>query len=175
MVMVGPLTIITSSSRSTTFSSEQVTAFFLAQEGAELIEKARNDLLLQHFAASNPDPWSDFTNPNGPMRICYLASGCGLSIETNTAGTLISPPRNCSSVTNCSLYLNPATAAILRSRFTHDAGNGPLTPYTRRIFLERVNADEVKVTSRVTWRSGSVREDQVVNVETRLFNVYGTN
>lgn len=173
-VLVGPLTIITSSSRSTSFSSEQVTAFFLAQEGAELIEKARDDLLLQHFAGSNPDPWSDFTNPNGPLRICYGVRGCGLSIQTTTTGTLINPPRNCSSATNCALYLNTVTP-IVRSRYTHDAANNALTPFTRLIFLERVNANEVKITSRVTWRSGSVREDQIVNVETILFNHYGTN
>lgn len=173
-VLVGPLTIITSSSRSTSFSSEQVTAFFLAQEGAELMEKARNDLLLQHFADSNPDPWSDFTNRNGSFRICYSASGCGLSIQTNPTGTLINQPRNCSSSTNCSLYLN-TTAAVLRSRYTHDAANNTLTPFTRIISLRQLNANEVKITSRVTWRSGSVREDQVVDVETILFNHYGTN
>lgn len=49
VVIIGPMTISSSAAKSTSFASEQVTAFFLAQEGAELIEKARNDLLLEHF------------------------------------------------------------------------------------------------------------------------------
>ena len=47
IVIVGPMTISMQSAKSSSFASEQVQAFFLAQEGLELAEKARDDLLLR--------------------------------------------------------------------------------------------------------------------------------
>ena len=178
IVIVGPMTIVSSAARSTSFSSEQVTAFFLAQEGPELVEKVRNDLLLEYFANANTgnDPWADFTRTanGGIFRLCYKSvnqNGCAFSI--NSTGAL-SAPVSCSSLSDCNIYLD-TTTAVSRSRYTLTATGNTLTQFTRQIILEQVNANEVKVTSRVTWRSGSVREDQVVNVETRLFNLYESN
>jgi prepilin-type N-terminal cleavage/methylation domain-containing protein len=178
IVMIGPMTISTSAARSTSFSSEQVTAFFLAQEGAELSQKIRDDLLLQYFADAdnnnqpdNPDPWSDFSSVNGTYQQCYASTGCGLTIGTNQTGTVSISDCN-SSQTACTLSLN-TSANNLRSRFTHTSGTNQATPFSRKILFQRVNADEVKVTSRVTWRTGALRQEQVVEVETRLFNIYG--
>lgn len=181
IVIVGPMTIVSSAARSTSFASEQVTAFFLAQEGAELVEKMRNDLLLQYFVNANTgnDPWADFTRTSagGFFQTCYKnvnQNGCAFYVgPTGTPST----PVSCSTLSNCSVYLDNTTAD-LRSRYTHSS-NPPSwfvpTQFTRQIILEQMNLNEVKVTSKVTWRSGSVREDQVVNVETRLFNLYETN
>ncbi len=181
IVMMGPMTISSSAARSTSFSSEQVTAFFLAQEGAELAQKVRDDLLIQYFVDSNPDPlvftplnpdpWTDFSTTNATYQFCYDTGGCGLLISNNpTGGVSIT---NCSdSQTACTLYLDTQTGN-LRSRFTHTVGTNKTTPFTRKIYFQRINNDEVKVISRVTWRTGSLLREQKVEVETRLFNVYG--
>ncbi len=180
LVIVGPLTISSSSVRSTAYASEQVVAFFLAQEGAELAQKARDDFLLQYFDDTNPDlavfvpqnndPWADFTT--GPtFANCYnVANGCGLSINTN--GSLASP-RSCSNMADCLLYLDTGST-IARSRYTYTPTQSP-TIFSRRIKLTRVSANEVSVVSTVTWRSGFSRNEQQVSVQTSLFNVYGTN
>jgi type II secretory pathway pseudopilin PulG len=167
LVIVGPMTITSSAARSTSFSSEQVTAFFLAQEGSELIQKARDDLQLQSYGQTG---WNSFTNTSGTYSACYNAAGCGVTIRTDATGTLISP-LSCSPLSNCNLYLN--TSGTIRSRFTHTASGATITPYTRRIFLQNVNANEVKVVSRVTWKNGGIKAEQLVEVETRLFNTYG--
>lgn len=170
IVIAGPLAVTSSSAKSSSFSSEQVTAFFLAQEGVELVEKARDDLLLTNFANTNPDPWADFTRiNNGIYRNCYTSvntSGCDFTINRNGSLTLT----NCAA--GCELYLNP-TQNNLRSRYTHISNNATLTPFSRVITLELVNANEVKITSKVTWRTGSIRASQEVVVESELFNVYG--
>ncbi len=186
IVIVGPMTIVSSAARSTSFASEQVTAFFLAQEGAELVEKARNDLLLEYFANANTgnDPWADFTNTTaaGFFQRCYrnpntnpITNPNGCAFELNPVGKLKTPV-SCNTIAECSLFLD-TTTAVLRSRYALPASGNIPTQFTRQIILEQVpgNPNEVKVTSKVTWRSGSVREDQVVNVETRLFNLYETN
>ena len=174
IVMIGPMTISSSAARSTSFSSEQVTAFFLAQEGAELAQKIRDDLILTHtlFNGTNPNPWADFTTTNTTYQNCYNASrGCGLTIGTVQTGTV--SIINCgSSQIACALYLD-TTTNNLRSRFTHTVGTNKSTLFTRKIYFTRVNANEVKVVSRVTWRSGNLRQEQKVEVETQLFNVYG--
>jgi len=172
IVIVGPMTISSSTAKSTSFSSEQVTAFFLAQEGAELVQKARDDLLVPYFADNTQTPWATFSNTSGTLQRCYAASGCGLEINTNTTGTLITPI-SCATITNCQLYRNDSTGAV-RSRFTHTANGNTLTPFTRKITLTRINSDEVSVVSTVTWRTGSLRAEQQVSVETRLFNMYGS-
>jgi Tfp pilus assembly protein PilV len=180
MVIVGPMAISTASSKSTSFGNEQAVAFMLAQEGAELMQRARDDLILQHtdFNGSNIDPWADFRRETGAasasvFRNCYQSTGCGTHILTDSHGTLYTVAQrllSCASPDACKLYLesNPNR----RARYTHVA-TAESTPYLRVIKMTKINADEVRVVSTVTWRSGFSREQQSVSVETSLFNVYG--
>ncbi|MEK7461952.1 MAG: prepilin-type N-terminal cleavage/methylation domain-containing protein [Patescibacteria group bacterium] len=183
LVIIGPLTISSSSVRSSAFASEQVTAFFLAQEGAELALKGRDDLLLEYFwlipsppgtAPSNPDPWTDFKRITSGAQFanCYGAAGCGMYINTNGS---LSSATTCSTIANCQLYLDK-NPSVVRSRYTHNntVGTTP-TPFTRVIKFATVGLNEVSVTSTVTWQSGFSRDQQQVVVQTSIFNVYGTN
>ena len=182
MVISTPLAITSNSAKSSSFSSEQVTAFFLAQEGVELVGKARDDLLVSRFAGTNINAWSSFTNVTGSglYRNCFTSvnpSGCDLTINSGTNGTL--QVTNCQTSGACQLSLN-TTANNVRARFNHNhtATGNVFTPFTRVITLERIsdgsgNVNEVKITSKVTWRTGSIKAGQEVVVESRLFNVYG--
>ncbi|MBP6924164.1 MAG: type II secretion system protein [Candidatus Pacebacteria bacterium] len=184
IVMIGPMTISSQTAKSSTFASEQVTAFFLAQEGVELAQKARDDLLVRSFAsnaiASELTPWATFTNTSaGQYSHCYDAvEGCGLEIliHNGLGGNDISTPIDCGSLAAakpqvCHLWYAPSN---VRSKFTHTASGNTQTPFNRRIYLTRVNADEVLVRSVVTWQSGNIRNEQRVEVESRLFNLYGS-
>src|SRR3989344_1273934 len=73
IVVVGPMTISMRTAKSTSFASEQVQAFFLAQEGLELAHKGRDDLLLQNFAGTINNSWTRFTASNGTYQHCYAA------------------------------------------------------------------------------------------------------
>ncbi len=175
LVIIGPMTISSRTAQSTSFSSEQVIAFFLAQEGAELAQKARDDLLLRQFLSSN-DPlylnnyWSIFSNQNGAYRECYEPAGCGLEITGNNSGSLITP-LDCGTFDLCRLYLDES-AGNIRSHYTHTSTAGDPTIFTRKIFFDWDGIDQVKVTSQVTWQSGVTADDQEVAVETYLFNIY---
>lgn len=178
IVMIGPMTISSQTAKSSSFASEQVTAFFLAQEGAELIQKARDDLLVRSFASDatvgERSPWAAFTNTgSGRYRLCYdAAEGCGIEILTHGGSTDISTPIDCGSSvqTDCDLWYSSSN---VRSKFTHTASGNTATPYNRRIYLTLVNPNEVLVRSVVTWQSGNLRNEQRVEVESRLFNLYG--
>jgi len=167
LVIVGPMTVTSRAAKSSTFASEQVQAFFLAQEGLELAQKLRDDLLLAHFS-SPANPWATFTNVSGIYQRCHSSGGCGLE-WSNFSGT-IAPPVDCGVINNCQLYLKNVSS---RSRFTHESTVNS-TPYTRKIFFTNVAGNSVLVRSEVTWRTGSLISGQKVESQTYLYNIYAT-
>jgi len=175
VVIVGPMSISSSAAKSTSFASEQVIAFFLAQEGAEMAQKARDDLLLRSFIdpsdpSYEPTPWADFVDTSGgAYDECFTATGCGLELNTDADGTLKTPILCTGS--SCELYFNENAD---RSRYTHVSAGATSTPFTRIIFMTENDNREVEVISRVYWRTGSQRSSQEVEVVTYLFNVYGS-
>ena len=176
LVIVGPMTISSNAAKSTTYSSDQVIAFFLAQEGAELVQAYRDDYFLEYLddvisGASSPiDPWDEFRNSGNALGTCFGASGCGLELQTSGFGTVV----NCGS-SSCRLYLDTNTVTK-RSRYTHQNPTNTYeqTPYTRTIRIEQIpGQEEVRVISTVTWRSGNLLNEQSARVETYLLNTYG--
>jgi prepilin-type N-terminal cleavage/methylation domain-containing protein len=176
LVMAGPMRVLTSATNSTTYSSEQIVAYFLAQEGLELIQLGRDDLVLGDFkdlintTTDEPDPWTQFQ-----LDYTSCINGtCGLS-PTNTGKTYT--VTNCNTLTNCQLYLN-ATAGD-RARYTHTAAGNAITPYTRTIRIGMITVggriQGAVATSTVTWRTGSLIASQQVELVTYLTNVYDTN
>jgi prepilin-type N-terminal cleavage/methylation domain-containing protein len=172
IVITGPMSISSSTAKSTSFASEQVVAFFLAQEGAEIAQRARDDLYLQNFPSDLQQGWDDFTTETtgGPMEFCYTTNGCGLELNTDTEATLIAP-FECSGDA-CRLYTGTLGE---RAYYTHEDVDNDKTIYSRVVTMEVVGTDldEVHVVSTVTWRTGSLIEDQEVVVETYLYNFYG--
>lgn len=179
LVIVGPMQIISRSINSTNYASEQVNAWFLAQEGLELAQKGRDDLVLGDFKdqirseSLEPNPMDTFLTTYAE---CFNANGCGLIIG-NTPSAPISV--TACAVNNCRLQLTPSAAAD-RASYVHAISGNTQTPYTRVIKMERSPAGpakvrEIKVTSTVTWRTGSLISSQKVEAVSYLFNVYDTN
>ena len=165
IALVGPMTFFARSSQSTEVANDRAIATFLAQEGAELIQKKRDDRTLEHFLNSGEDGWEDFLSD---VSQCMDASGCGVDIDT-TAGDTTVQVINCSD-NNCVLSYDENAG---RARYNH--GSGEVTPYTRVIQLEAIDNREVEITSRVEWDSTSLIGTQSVEVQTTIFNVYTAN
>lgn len=173
LVVVGPLTITTRTTKSATFASEQVVAHFLAQEGLELAQKARDEFLLDHYDGGTVNnPWFRFTQPGFGYNICFIA-GCGMSL--NNSQQVVTT--DCATAGACVLRLS--TNANDVARYRHGALSATLldtTPqYTRIIRFYPVGGNrdpQIRVVSEVTWRSGNVLATQQVQLETYLFNVY---
>jgi prepilin-type N-terminal cleavage/methylation domain-containing protein len=178
IVIIGPLSITSSAARSTSFASDQVTAFFLAQEGAELIQKVRDDLLLRQFLPTTDsryisNPWTEFVRTSGGVQLqnCYTAEGCAVMVAQGSNGTLTPNILTRCQSGACRLYYNE-DANTLRSRYTHTAASAAITPFTRAVKISILNNFEVRVRSEVTWRSGLTSDGQMVVVENHLFNIY---
>lgn len=169
IVIVGPMSISTSTARGTSFASEQVTAFFLAQEGIEIVQKVRDEELLGQNL--NPGAWEDIMDETGPLDFCYTEdgdNGCGLELETNAEATLDTVIR-CDDM-DCLLYYSDVGG---RAKYTYSSGAATETIFSRIITMENITADETYVKSTVYWRTGSQRSVQEVVVETYLYDIYG--
>jgi prepilin-type N-terminal cleavage/methylation domain-containing protein len=177
LVIVGPLQIVSRSINSTNFATEQVNAWFLAQEGLELAQKGRDDLVLQNFKLqiNPPGEASPITEFLSDYATCFTNDGCGLNIGD---GTTLAVPVTCGPIINCRLYLT-TPADTDRSSYQHTTSGNTITPYTRVIKMERFPASGIvrviKVISTVTWRTGSLIASQRVEATSYLFNVYDTN
>ncbi len=170
LVIVGPMTVTSRAAKSSSFSTEQAQAFFLAQEGLELAQRERDNILLKNFGGVAVD-WDDFINSGagGTYQHCYADTGCGL--EWDNTATNLRAPANCAIAGKCKLYYD---ADAERSRFTHEVGvpANETTLFTRIIKFENEDDAKVRVTSTVTWRTGSVVAPQTVETQTYLYNIY---
>jgi Tfp pilus assembly protein PilV len=165
IVIIGPMTISTKTSQSTSFASEQVTAYLLAQEGAELAQKARDDMMLDFYQGTRPNPWSDFTT--GPAYVrCFNPNGCGIHMQVNGE---LSSPVNCGAIASPACILKYDSSGTVRSSYNHSTGID--TEYRRRIRFN-LDGDEVRVISTVDWQTGDSATVRSVEVETYLFNIY---
>lgn len=164
MVIVGPMQILTRANNSTAFATEQQTAWLLAQEGLEMAQLGRDNLLLRWFNGDITNPWARFRTD---YTACFQATGCGLSVSNAGLPTIVS----CNPVTNCQLYLSTTTD---RASYQHVAAGNVRVPYTRVIKMAQVGGAfrEVIATSTVTWRTGSLIAGQKVETATFLFNIY---
>jgi prepilin-type N-terminal cleavage/methylation domain-containing protein len=171
IVIVGPMTISARTAKSSSFASEQVQAFFLAQEGLELAQKARDDGTIGYFksSATTPKPWDDFTKNGGVYKDCFDSKGCGLQWLN---GNALDTPLKCNG-NDCLIYRSVSG----RSHFNYTSTGNIITPFTRKIYFEKTGLDparEVRIRSVVTWRTGSIVADQKVEVDTYLYNIYDT-
>jgi prepilin-type N-terminal cleavage/methylation domain-containing protein len=177
IAIVGPMTILTTTSNSTSFATDQVTAFFLAQEGVELAQLARDNIVLNRFLPNtdgrwDDDPWTTFTT-GGTYSRCFDGRGCGLYLDNSTAPGVTVTDQYCNHSSNpCVIRFDDTSPDNERFRFTHEPSAGAETEYTREIFFTDLG-DEVQVRSEVTWFPGNSRTPQTITVETVLINVYG--
>jgi prepilin-type N-terminal cleavage/methylation domain-containing protein len=171
LVITGPMVISMRTAKSTSFSSEQVQAFFLAQEGLELAQKVRDDLVLRSFLEpSDPNylsnPWATITSLSGTFQNCLASTGCGL--VWGSVGGSLENPLACSITGNCLLYLSDTG----RAKYVHASVGNTVTPYTRKIYFDDVGGGGLRVRSEVTWRTGSLVAIQKVTTDTYLYNIY---
>ncbi len=172
LVMAGPMRIVSRANNATAYSSETVTAFFLAQEGLELVQRDRDSFVLENFeerfyGVGSVDSWGEFLTKYDNC----VGDKCGVYWDDDANPAVAIKVIDCTTETNCKLYLNSVVTE--RARYTHDGGGNGSTPFTRTIRIdESTGVDEVKVTSTVTWRTGSLIAGQKVELVTYLSNVY---
>ncbi len=182
LVMTGPMRVLTQTTNSTTYSNQQTVAFFLAQEGLELVQLGRDNLVLGDFKdqirgeSVEPNPWQRF---QVDFAAC-ISDECGIvAVGGADADGLATTSCSSADATDCRLYLSTTTPTT-RAKYSYTPG-GQITPYTRTIRIGMIPNTEdpsrprgIVATSTVTWRTGNLFTDQQVQLVTYYTNVYDT-
>lgn len=161
--ILGPLSIASSGLRNSLFAKDQVTAYYLAQEGIEYVRYVRDANYLD-----NKKPWLD------GLSDCKEQFGC--AVDTEKWFTLnVQVISKCASI-DCDdddlLYKINSN-----QHYTHQSGSEKTaTPFTRIIKVENTpntpTDKEIKVTSTVTWQTGAGQKS--FTLTENVFNIYKT-
>ena len=119
------------------YAKKKIIATYLAQEGIESVRNMRDSYIFYSDTTSND--WNKFKVKLNP---CNLGNECGFnnSVYTDNPNFIF----KCSSNPNgCKLYLNDGNYN------TNSVGND--SGYSRKIRMDTISADEVKVFSTVSW------------------------
>lgn len=160
MSIAGPMTAASTGLQNSTYARDQIVAFYIAQEGIEMIRSIRDSNAL------NNTSWltgiaASCTNAGG--------SGCGIDIRNKNfidcAG---------SGGTACNIYYDSkgliAGGGGVRGIYSHVSGGTQQTVYKRSIKIVSINAQESTIDATVTWISRGVTK--TITVQSRLFNQY---
>ena len=158
--VIGMLVTLSSGIVNTDIVKKKITATYLAQEGVEAVRNIRDDYMI--FTQTNgTNGWADFTTM---VNTNCNTSGCGIDY-----GYFPNDPLNglkaCSNIMYCELFIHTIGGGY-GTQFTGDISSG----FTRVITTTNPNANEIVVTSTVTWTQGG--QLRTVSFDEYLFNWY---
>lgn len=142
--IIGTMSAVQTGISSYIFSKDQITAFYLAQEGFEQIRNLRDQTSIWNRDNEPDRPWLYGISASSDDP-CYFGNAC-------TIDAITSPP----TLTKCSA---PGSCPALRQSSTGFFGynsSWSQTNFRREIVLTRVNDREVIVTVTVDWSKGAV-------------------
>lgn len=114
-------------------TNDQVTATYLAQEAMEIVIAKRQHNYENSVGGVN---WLD------GLSGCTTASPCDVSFDDDI--TLSNPFSNCGG--SCPLYLDSGV---------YNPDSGTITPFSRSISVQMVNAYTARVEAKVWWMDGA--------------------
>lgn len=131
-------------------AKSRIIAANLAQEGVEIVRNIRDsNWMLYRAEMENGESWRWTTGLSpGTYRVQFNSS------------SLIS-------ITGDGPFLRRDNNGFYRYN-----GTWPNTPFTRKITIENVSADEIKVISEVKW--SEKRRSNVISIENHLYNWFKT-
>lgn len=164
--IVAPMTVAIKSIQSSQYALEQNSALFLAQESVSLLETLRNQQALDAFINGGTEFW-DWTDE---FDECRAPEGCNFDARDPYGlidGTDIVACDGDGE--NCRLYYSEDWG---RSAFRVEAPTGEETEYIRRVVVEELNNDELRVRVEVSWDSHFLGQSQQVVLHSSIYNIY---
>jgi len=160
--ILGPMTFAAQGIQNTYYARDQIVAFYLAQEGIELVRAKRDDNALSGAAS-----WlTDITGSTG----CDSADGCGVEVQNQD---VFVPCGASPGYANCRMYYDASgvsSPSSHRGIYVLPAGGGVATTFVRRIQVQSVSANEYDVVSVVSWQTA--RLTKTITVRSKIFNQY---
>lgn len=174
LAILGPLTIASAGLRNSGHARDQITAFYLAQEGIEFVRFVRDDNYLRFLSSSDDgigwihgleecmvDDSGD--DPGCVVDIPFWFSENGNITDDDVIQDASDQPQ---------MYIGEFMGESGYTYQTNGTGDDVPARYTRVIKIkEETDPNEIKITSTISWntRDGGVREFTLTE---QLFNIY---
>lgn len=159
--ILGLLSVLSQGIADTSYAKQKVVATYLAEEGIEYIRNMRDTFVL-FDPDGHDDGWGEFKTKLLSAS-CDAGEGCYFD-DSELDYTESGQPMTQIAVDSC----NGSCPPILYTTGRYSITNGPPSGYTRKIQLEEISDQEVKVTSTVYWTQGS--GDYNISFSENLYN-----
>lgn len=163
--IAGPMQIASDGIKNSIYARDQIVAFYIAQEGIEIVRSIRDENALNNasWLTNIPSPCTDASG-----------GGCGIDIQ-DTNSIDVTDFIDCAGNggTACNIYYNPDGLDVggQRGIYGHTAGGGGMpTIFNRSIKVVAENPQESTINTTVTWLSRGVTK--TILVQSRVFNQY---
>ena len=151
--VLAPMSIASKALSTARYAKEQVTAFYLAQEGIELVRNIRENTAMSGGSVWNEGPLGSSVSPE---TFCYAEGGCVIDAK-NLAVSICSG--------GCS-PLNIDSNGI----YTYETTGSSPTSFTRAINIKKTSPTEISVSSTVSWVSSAVSGVKTFTITDNLLN-----
>lgn len=144
------LSVLAQGVSNTNYAKTKITASYLAQEGIEYVNNMRDTFVL-YDVTSSQNGWNNFTSRL--LSSCQAANGCYFGDLVLSDYTDPSQPMAGLSLTSCA-----ASCPLLlydSSTGKYNYASGAASNYIRKINVNPISADELKISSTVYWTQGS--------------------
>lgn len=146
------------------YAKQKMIAEYLAQEGVEYLKNVRDTNVIS--ATTTSIGWSDFKTQTAN---CFNLNGCffddGILFEGNSTDTVKNIGFSVCVSGDCPTFkYDLGNYSNAKYNYTY----GLDTSFKRKIILEQINTDEVRVISTVFWNQGS--SSRSVSFSTVLYN-----
>jgi len=160
--VLGPLSIASSGLINARIARDQVTAFYLAQEGLEFVRYTRDTNYLLNPASTDNKEWLK------GLGDCYNR-GCIIDTASYFDINSFDPS---SAITSCVPECGPLYIDQQTGLYTYNTQD-PLSPFTRTVKVSNVGEDnnEIRVEATVEWKTGVATKKVVLSENIR--NLYG--
>ncbi len=142
MSLVALMSILGSGISDTNYAKQKIIAGYLTQEGIEYIRNMRDTYVLY---PANGTTWNSF---KVQLTSCNLGNECGFNTSLYVFPLGSNFIKKCTSDPNiCKVYLNNGNY--------NTNSSGVDSGFTRKIWMDAVGADELKIYSKVEWTQKS--------------------
>ena len=168
LAILGPLSISSAGLRNSAYARDQITAYYLAQEGIEYVRYVRDDNFIKKYAGGG-NGWLDgldncIVDGAGDYG-CVLDSPAWFAGYSNFLYACIT--QLCDNDQDPKMYVTSDGYYA----YGYLSPDSVLSQYKRVITVVPVTNDEVKIVSTMTWKAGGGLEKTFVLTE-NLFNLY---
>lgn len=162
VAIVAPMSLTAQSLASAYYARDQITAFYLAQEGLEVVRNIRDNNILQNSQSTS-----------GTVNLLNgIPITTPFTVDATVAYTAINPPPTCSGTcaplkTDGVLYNYTASIPTQFTR-TLTACYVHAPPPIDTGGCNSTFSDEIKITVTVTWKTGNIQQ-RTVSVSENLY------